>query len=93
MMNDATDSIHHQPAPTSLQVIESIAAQAGTDAAALEPPLYSVVDPEALNALARAGSHVEISFEYQGHSVHVSGTKIIVDGQHYDKEHRSDGDR
>lgn len=38
--------------PPSVRVVEAIAEAEGVDPAALEPPLYDVLDPDALDALA-----------------------------------------
>lgn len=70
----------------SEQVVERIAQKEGVSAVELSPPLYSVVDPEALDALVLPGTDsdsdgVEIEFSYLGYSVRVEcdpGLRISV---------------
>lgn len=40
--------------PPSIEVIQQIAAADGVDPANLDPPLYEVIDPDALDALAQS---------------------------------------
>ena len=44
----------------------------------VSPPLYEVIDPDALNALFARDAHesraVEVGFEYAGYHVHLIGT-------------------
>lgn len=65
---------------TSEAVIRAVAAAAGVDPVELTPPLYDVVDPEALDALVENGSDsIRISFTYGHHEVSVeSGPTVIV---------------
>ena len=74
-----TDSI-------SLHVVEALAATADTDPLDLEPPLYDVIDPEALDRLFRPGNGCRVTFTYDGHAVDVraDGT-VTVDGKRYDE--------
>ncbi|ELY43822.1 HalOD1 output domain-containing protein [Natronorubrum sulfidifaciens] len=77
--------LDHEPleanARPSLRVIEAVANADDVDPAGLEPPLYDVVDTNALDRLfeptasgttARRG---QVSFRYRGHeiTVHSSG--------------------
>lgn len=65
----------------SIQVIEAIARVADVEPAALETPLYEVVDTDALNALVSKNSSVRVAFEYDDHDVVVTGNgSITVDG-------------
>lgn len=65
--DDETQSI-------SRQVLEVVAAEAGTTPLALETPLYEVVDPDALDALYGAnGAAPTIEFTYLGYSVSIDG--------------------
>ncbi|APW98972.1 hypothetical protein CHINAEXTREME_14845 [Halobiforma lacisalsi AJ5] len=68
--------------PPSQAIIEAIAAQEGVDPTEMEPPeyepLYSVVNPEALDSLFRT-SHATgqrnavVALEYEGYDVVVHG--------------------
>jgi hypothetical protein len=71
-MTDRTD----ESTNVSMAVVEAIAHERGVDAADLRPPLYEVVDPEALDALFEAGRQngteaVRIEFEYAGYGVSI----------------------
>lgn len=51
-------------------LIAAIAAQEGTDAADLDPPVYEIVDPDALDAVFRRGSvDGRIQFSFEGYEV------------------------
>ncbi|WP_436932787.1 HalOD1 output domain-containing protein [Halosimplex halobium] len=65
----------------SIDVIEAIADETGTDPLRLEPPLYEVVDTDALDAIYESGA-ATVEFEYDGHSVVIDddGT-VTVDGE------------
>lgn len=60
-------------------VVELVADREGTDPMELRPPLYDVIDPEALNALfaptsrGRLRESGQVSFEYLGYDVTVRG--------------------
>ncbi|QLH76502.1 hypothetical protein HZS55_03910 [Halosimplex rubrum] len=65
----------------SIDVIETIADVTGTDPLTMEPPLYEVVDTDALDALYESGATATVEFEYDGHSVVVDGDgTVTVDG-------------
>lgn len=61
------------------QIVERVAAAEGVSPTDLESPLYSVVDPDALETLCRqhpggtAGSDFEVRFTYAGYRVRVTG--------------------
>lgn len=62
-------------------LVEAIAEGAGTDPATMSPPLYSVVDLEALAALVDSPADVTVTFGYDGREVVVLGDgSIRVDG-------------
>lgn len=69
--------------PTSLTIVEAVAAQEGVDPMELEPPLFDVMDPEALEALlstgATAKSNVTVAFEWADYDIVVGsdGTLIV----------------
>lgn len=74
----------------SVRVVEAIAAAEGVDPAALEPPLYDVVDPDALDTLAdslcRNGGQFDgvasrVEFTYRTYRVEVemgNGVDVTV---------------
>ena len=65
----------HKP---TLAVVQAVADAENVDPAALDPPLYSVVEPEALNQLvSHDGTLDSISFAYRGHHVTVSGNGTV----------------
>lgn len=63
----------------STGVIAAVAEEEGVDPTDLEPPLYEVIDPDALDAFfARDGSTAtstvaHVTFTYNGYEVHVTG--------------------
>lgn len=63
----------------SLAVVEEIATAKSASPAELTPPLYEVIDPEALNAVLRSspGDDVTVTFEYQGLEVAVSDADTV----------------
>lgn len=56
-------------------ILRAIAAVEGADPTELTPPLYSVVDPEALDAVVESlsGTAGWIEFDYRGYQVTVDG--------------------
>lgn len=51
----------------------------------LNPPLYSVIDLEALDELLRTGRPVRVTFEYDSFTVVVHGDgSIVIDGHEYE---------
>lgn len=60
--------------PTS-RVVEAVARKEGVSATELSPPLYEVVDTEALDGLfseeKRASGTIDLSFEYRGYEITV----------------------
>jgi hypothetical protein len=63
-------------------VNEAIADVTGTDPLAMDPPLYEVVDTDALDTLYERGATATVTFEYDGHSVAIDGDgTVTVDGE------------
>lgn len=65
--------------PISVRVVQGVAAHEGTDPTALEPPLHSVIDTDALDALFRPVDDGDepaatITFSYRGKEVRVDST-------------------
>lgn len=60
-------------------VLDAVAAVERTDPNDLTPPLYSVVDPEALDAFVESlnGRAGRVEFVYRGHLVTVGGSGVI----------------
>lgn len=85
---EPTDQPHahafrHDPQERSISVsiIRAVAAVSEVDPVSLEPRLYDVVDPDALEALVGSdptGSDVRISFPFGRHLVTVTGAGEIV---------------
>ena len=71
----------------SYRVVETVAREEGVSPAELSPPLYSVVDPEALDALIQTDAdsdtgQVEIEFTYLDYVVEVrNGPTVSVSVQ------------
>ncbi|NGM70443.1 hypothetical protein G6M89_15780 [Natronolimnobius sp. AArcel1] len=67
----------------SYQVVEAVAQKEGVSPSELSPPLFHVVDPEALDALAQpdgdSSTPVEITFHYREYVVRVeSGPEVSI---------------
>lgn len=73
-------------APLSTRVITAIAAHADEEPHRLSPPLYEVVDLDALDEVARSDASVRVRFEYEGYDVTASS-----DGDVVVEDRRSDG--
>jgi hypothetical protein len=52
------------------RIVESVAAERDVDPLDLEPPLFEVIDADALDALVRDSS-IAVQFQYAGHAVTV----------------------
>lgn len=66
----------------SSKVVEAIARREGISATEQSPPLYNVVDTDALDALLSKNStlenrSIEVSFEYQGYDVSVESGDVV----------------
>lgn len=84
-MNSVT--LHERAEPVSGRVVDAIAAATDTDPLVMEPPLYSSIDPDALDRLFERGGPERVMFEYDGHEVVVRGDgTVAVDGTVYDRE-------
>ncbi len=76
--------IPHGP---SHRVLEAVAKKEGTSPSELSPPLFSVVDPEALDALVRPGAdsdagRIAVRFTYLGYIVRVQiGSEVRISVQ------------
>jgi len=78
-----SDSFHHNPGEQSISVsvIRAVAAVSEVDPLSLEPRLYDVIDPDALEALVSsdtADGDVRISFPFGRYLVTVTGTGGIT---------------
>lgn len=76
---------YYQDSP-SLRVIDALAAVTDTDPLEL-PPLYEVIDPEALDALFRPDSGVEgtVQFTFGPHEITVrSDGTVAIDDTEFD---------
>ncbi|AGB30828.1 hypothetical protein Natpe_0913 [Natrinema pellirubrum DSM 15624] len=68
--------------PTSIRVVQGVAAREGVDPIDLEPPLHAVVDTDALDTLCRSvddrsRTPVAVEFSYHGHRVHIDDSGEI----------------
>ncbi|MFO7925233.1 HalOD1 output domain-containing protein [Natronomonas sp.] len=68
--------------PSITAILEAVAAQDGVDPMELEPPLFDVVDPDALEAIlstgATAQSEVTVTFEWAGYDIVVGSDETLV---------------
>ncbi|SFC56178.1 hypothetical protein SAMN05444422_110124 [Halobiforma haloterrestris] len=65
--------------PPSQRVVTKIAEADDVEPATLEPPLYSTIDPDALDALVESGdADTTVSFAYHGYEVRVDGTGEVT---------------
>lgn len=63
----------------SYDIIEKVAAATNSDPLSM-PPLYDVIDPQALDRVLTADTTVRITFEYDGHTITAtSAGEITVD--------------
>lgn len=63
--------------PLSLAVVECISEADGGDPDP-RPPLYEVVDPEALNNLFREQNNGEVTFTYLDYEITVNGDAVVT---------------
>jgi len=67
----------------SQAVIDAVAAFEGTPPTELTPPLYEVVDPEALDKIfARKASLGKVVFNYKSYEVHVDADGFVAVRDH-----------
>jgi len=68
----------------STRVVAALARAAGTDPESLDPPLYTAVDPEALDAVTGSAATTRIEFSHDGRRVVVraDGTVTVKDTSH-----------
>ncbi|QLK27124.1 hypothetical protein HYG81_05825 [Natrinema zhouii] len=64
------------PLPTSIKVVQGVAAHEGIDPTELEPPLHAVIDTDALDTLFRPVENATeataaVEFSYRGNHVRV----------------------
>ncbi|WP_415379600.1 HalOD1 output domain-containing protein [Halosimplex sp. TS25] len=75
-------AVHDTGDQVSLEVIEAIATVTGTDPLTMDPPLYDVVDTDALDSLYENGAVASVEFEYDGHTVVVDEERTVtIDGR------------
>lgn len=79
-----TDTYHNQhnwegSDSLCLTIVETVSAVTGQEPTAMEP-LYSVIDPEALESLLSTarGNNVHLSFAFEGCTVSVTGSGEVV---------------
>ena len=62
----------------SIRVVEAVAREAGEPPETMSPPLYDVIDPDALDDLiTNCSTELTVAFEYNGYEVEVSGEGSI----------------
>lgn len=66
----------------SVDVINTIAAVTERDPLTMNPPLYDVIDTDALDRLFEQSDSASVEFEYDGHEVHIDSEGTVrVDGE------------
>lgn len=85
-----------ETAELDVRIAQRIAAHEGVDAAALNPPLYDVVDVDALEKLINSQPHEQtefigvVSFDYCGNTVTVDHTGAVSVTSLTAEDHDSD---
>ncbi|WP_436925373.1 HalOD1 output domain-containing protein [Halosimplex amylolyticum] len=75
-------AVHDAGDQISLEVIETIANVTDADPLTMEPPLYDVVDTDALDSLYQNGAEASVEFEYNGYTIAIDGDRTVtVDGE------------
>ncbi|WP_254274163.1 HalOD1 output domain-containing protein [Haloarcula marina] len=74
---------YHRPGnveSTSLRIVEAVADTLGSDPCTLNPPLGTVVDPDALDSLVESGGEtgVEVTFTYADCRVSLKQGDLVV---------------
>ena len=59
------------------RIIDAVATAADADPLELEPPLYRVVDPEAVTRAVETGTATKVTFEYNGYAVAVDSDGAV----------------
>jgi phage head maturation protease len=73
----------------SHRIIEALASVVDSDPLTMSPTLYEVIDPDALDRLLDTDQHVELTFEYDGHTVVAdSDGRVSVDGVTFEPDDR-----
>ena len=82
MNSQTTQQGHEKP---SYRVVEAIADAMDTDVIDLQPPLYSAIDPTALDLLFAGSRPVSVQFEYEEYIISVDADRTItIDDLVYD---------
>lgn len=67
-MMSSQQASYDEADPVYTEVVRAVAREKGVDPLTLDPPLYDVLDPEALDSLYRSGrsprTPLEVSFSY-----------------------------
>jgi hypothetical protein len=78
-MTDMVSEAPHRTVAASERVVDALADATGTDPVALDPPLYEVVEPDALDAVVASSDDLSVSFDYGDHRVvvHADGSVTV----------------
>jgi len=79
VMNKST--VKQQPEQLISTIVEAVADATDADPVTMNPPLYEVIDLEAVDKLIGGEGILRVEFQYRGHSVSLwpDGT-VAVDG-------------
>lgn len=72
---------------TSQRIVDVLAAATDSDPLSMNPTLYDVIDPDALDRLLDTDQQVEVRFAYGSHTVVVdSDGTVSVDGDVFEPD-------
>lgn len=75
-------AVHNETDQICIDVVETIARVTDSDPLAMDPPLYDIVDTDALDSLYSNGANVVVEFEYDGYEVRIDTDQTVtVDGE------------
>jgi hypothetical protein len=77
------------PSP-STRLLQAVAVVDDCPPAELDPLLYDVVDPDALDRLfTRSTTPIQIEFDYAGHNIQMTSRRVFVDNREFSLEQES----
>lgn len=72
----------HGEKPISFKIAEAVAEYEGTAVEELHPPLQTVIDPDAIDAMFRSSDSDQVrpmvEFDYKGYTIHVDQSAEVT---------------